>query len=44
MEKVVHLFETFKNIFYFKILEPGKVMFGSNQAWERLILFQNSLK
>jgi hypothetical protein len=44
MEKVVHLFETFKIIFYFKNFEPMKVRFGSNQIWARLILIRNSLK
>jgi hypothetical protein len=29
MKKVVHLFEIFKTIFYFKFLEHGKVKFGS---------------
>jgi hypothetical protein len=28
MENVVHLFEIFKSIFYFKFLELGKVIFG----------------
>jgi hypothetical protein len=37
MEKVVHIFETFKTIFYFKNFEPGKVLFGSNQVWVCLI-------
>jgi hypothetical protein len=27
MQKVVHLSEIFKTIFYFKFLEPGKVLF-----------------
>jgi hypothetical protein len=29
IEKVVHIFEIFKTIFYFKILELRKVNFGS---------------
>jgi hypothetical protein len=29
MEKIVHLFETFKTIFYFNFLELGEVKFGS---------------
>jgi hypothetical protein len=28
MEKVVHLFEILKNIFYFKIFKLRKVIFG----------------
>jgi hypothetical protein len=37
MDKVVHLFDTFKIIFYFKIFKPEKVLFGSNQVWACLI-------
>jgi hypothetical protein len=29
MKKVVHIFEIFKTIFYFKFLDLGKVPFGS---------------
>jgi hypothetical protein len=31
MDKVVPIFKTFTTIFYFKFLELGKTLFGSNQ-------------
>jgi hypothetical protein len=36
MEKVVHLFESFKTIFYFKIFKLGKAVFGSVNIWKVL--------
>jgi hypothetical protein len=33
MEKVVHLFDIFKKIFYFKFLKLGKVLFGWVKVW-----------
>jgi hypothetical protein len=32
MDKVVPLFKPFKNIFYFKKIELGRMMFGSNEV------------
>jgi hypothetical protein len=34
MEKVVHLFEIFKPIFYFKIFKLRKILFGSVKVWK----------
>jgi hypothetical protein len=36
MEKVVHLFEIFKTIFYFKFFRLGKAVFGSVKYWKVL--------
>jgi hypothetical protein len=36
MEKVVHLFEIFKTIFYFKIFGLGKAIFGLVKVWKVL--------
>jgi hypothetical protein len=35
MEKVVHLFEIFKTMFYFKFLELRKVKFESIKIWKK---------
>jgi hypothetical protein len=32
MEKVVHLFEIFKTVFYLKFYEQERVLFGSNEV------------
>jgi hypothetical protein len=40
MENVVPLFETFKTVFYFKILDLGKVLFGSIKVRMNLNLFE----
>jgi hypothetical protein len=40
MEKVIHLFETFKNILYFNFSEQGKVLFGLVTVWKDLNLFE----
>jgi hypothetical protein len=39
MEKVVHLFKTFKTIFYFNFSEHGKVLFPIGQSLEIFELF-----
>jgi hypothetical protein len=36
MEKVVHLFEIFKTIFYFKYFGLRKTAFGSVKVWKVL--------
>jgi hypothetical protein len=36
MEKVVHLFESFKTRFYFKFFRLGKVIFGLVKIWKVL--------
>jgi hypothetical protein len=40
MEKVFPLFKPFKNIFYLKIFELGRLLFGMNQVWMILNLFE----
>jgi hypothetical protein len=40
MEKVVHLFEIFKTIFYSKFLELEKVEFGAVKVWKSLNVFE----
>jgi hypothetical protein len=40
MEKVVRLFKPFKTIFYFKIFETGKILFGSSGVWTDLHKFE----
>jgi hypothetical protein len=40
MEKVVHIFEIFKIIFYFKFLELRKIKFGSIKVWKNLNIFK----
>jgi hypothetical protein len=40
MEKVVHIFDIFKDIFYFKFLELGKVKFGSTKVWKNWNVFK----
>jgi hypothetical protein len=40
MEKVVHLFEIFKTIFYFKFLELWNVKFGVVKIWKSLNVFE----
>jgi hypothetical protein len=40
MEKVVHLFESFKNIFYFKKFGLGKAIFESVKVCEVLKQFE----
>jgi hypothetical protein len=40
MEKIVHIFEIFETIFYFKFLELGKIKFGSIKVWENLNVFK----
>jgi hypothetical protein len=40
MDKLVHLFEIFKTIFYFKFLELGKVKFGSIKIWKNVNIFK----
>jgi hypothetical protein len=40
MEKVVHLFEIFKSIFYSKFLDLKKVKFGSVKFWKSLNIFE----
>jgi hypothetical protein len=32
MERVIHLFDIFKTIFYFKFSKLKKVLFGSNEV------------
>jgi hypothetical protein len=36
MEKVVHVFEIFKTIFYLKFFELGKSVLGSVKFWKVL--------
>jgi hypothetical protein len=40
MDKVVHLFEIFKTIFYFKFLDLGKAKFGSIKVCKNLNVFK----
>jgi hypothetical protein len=40
MEKVVHVFEICKTIFYLKNLELGKAKFGSVKLWKSLNVFE----
>jgi hypothetical protein len=39
MDKVVHLFESLKTIFYFKFFGVGKAVFGSVEIWKILKWF-----
>jgi hypothetical protein len=41
MEKIVHFFEIFKTIFYFKLLEPREIIFGSVNVWKKLNVLNN---
>jgi hypothetical protein len=36
MDKVVHLFESLKTMFYFKFFRLGKVVFESVKVWKVL--------
>jgi hypothetical protein len=40
MEKVVHILEIVKTIFYFKFSELAKVLFGSKEIWINLKRFE----
>jgi hypothetical protein len=40
MERVVPFFKSFTTIFYFKYVDPGKVLFGSNKVWTVLNLYE----
>jgi hypothetical protein len=40
MDKVVHLFESFKTKFYFKIFRLGKVVFALVKIWKVLKSFE----
>jgi hypothetical protein len=40
MDKVVHIFEIFKTIFYFNFLELKKVPFGSVKIWKNWNIFE----
>jgi hypothetical protein len=40
MDKVVHLFEIFKFIFYYKFIDLGKVKIGSIKIWRNLNVFK----
>jgi hypothetical protein len=44
MEKVVPLFKTFKTIFYFKILEVGKILFGAKASLNLFKIDSNSFE
>jgi hypothetical protein len=40
MEKIVHLFDIFKTIFYYNFLEHRKFKFGSVKVWKKLNVFE----